>query len=104
MHGEAPTPRLRQLRSPQRSEHWIGCLRNIALIAASPSWMKTKRNHEHGLKLVGGHVLKDSRRLGQARVTAITTAITDALYEKLSIVTDAEGNAIGERRTSVTMR
>lgn len=103
MHGEAPTPRLRQLPPPQRSEHWIGCLWNIAPIAASPSWMKTKRNHEHGFELVGGHV-KDSRRLGQARVTAITTAITDALCEKLLIVTDAEGNAIGERRTSVTMR
>lgn len=49
--------------------------------------MKTKRNHEHGFKLVGGHVLKDSRRLGQARVAAITTAITDALYEMLLIVT-----------------
>ena len=62
---------------------------------------KTKRNHENGFKLVGGHALKDSRRLGQVRVTTITTAVTDALYEKLLIVTDKEGNVIGERRTTV---
>jgi hypothetical protein len=62
---------------------------------------KTKRNHENGFKLVGGHVLKDGRRLGQVCVTTITTAVTDALYEKLLIVTDKEGNVIGERRTTV---
>ena len=52
---------------------------------------KTRRNHEVGFRLVGGHVLKDGRRLGQARLTAITTAIIDPLYERLLIVTDAEG-------------
>jgi hypothetical protein len=62
---------------------------------------KTKRNHENGFKLVGGHVLKDGRRLGQVRVTTINTAVTDALYEKLLIVTDKEGNVISERRTTV---
>ena len=62
---------------------------------------KTKRNHENGFKLVGGHVLKDGRRLGQVRVTTITTAVTDALYEKLLVVTDSAGNVIGERRTTV---
>jgi hypothetical protein len=62
---------------------------------------KSKRNHENGFKLVGGHVLKDGRRLGQARLTAITTAITDALYEALLPLKDAEGNVIGERRTTV---
>jgi hypothetical protein len=49
-------------------------------------------------------VLKDGRRLGLARLSAITTAVTDALYEKLLIlkITDAEGNVIErERRTSV---
>ena len=50
---------------------------------------------------MGGHVLKDGRRLGQARVTAITTAITDALYEALLPLKDADGNVIGERRTTV---
>ena len=62
---------------------------------------KSKRNHENGFKLVGGHVLKDGRRLGQARLTAITTAITDALYEALLPLKDADGNVIGERRTTV---
>jgi hypothetical protein len=65
---------------------------------------KTKRHHEEGFRLVGHYVLKDGRRLGQAQLTAITTAVTDAVYEKLLIVTttDAEGNTVQrERRTSV---
>jgi hypothetical protein len=65
---------------------------------------KTKRNHEAGFRLVGGYVLKDSRRLGAARVAAITTAVTDAIYEKLLVVTDtdAEGNTVErERKTTV---
>ena len=55
---------------------------------------KTRRNHEVGFRLVGGYVLKDGRRLGEARLTAITTAVTDALYEKLLVVTDDDGNVI----------
>jgi hypothetical protein len=65
---------------------------------------RTKRNHESGFRLVGGYVLKDGRRLGEARLTAITTAVTDAVYEKLLVITetDSEGNTIArERRTSV---
>jgi len=62
---------------------------------------KTRRNHENGFKLVGGHVLTDGRRLGQVRVTAITTAVTDALYEKLLVLTDSAGDVISERRTTV---
>jgi len=62
---------------------------------------KQKRNHKVGFELVGGHVLKNGQRLGQARVSIITTAVTDALYEKLLIVTDSTGNIIGERRTTV---
>jgi hypothetical protein len=65
---------------------------------------KSKRNHEVGFKLVGGYVLKDGKRLGEKRLTAIDTALTDDLYEKLLIlkITDAEGNVIErERRTTV---
>jgi hypothetical protein len=62
---------------------------------------KTKRNHENGFKLVGGHALKDGRRLGQVKVAAIDTAVTDPLYEALLPVKDADGNVIGERRTTV---
>jgi hypothetical protein len=65
---------------------------------------KTKRNHEAGFRLVGGYLLKDGRRLGQARLTAITTAVTDSVYEKLLFITetDVEGNIVErERRTSV---
>jgi hypothetical protein len=65
---------------------------------------KSKRNHENGFKLVGGYVLKDGKRLGEKRLTAIDTALSDDLYEKLMILrtTDAEGNVIErERRTTV---
>ena len=36
---------------------------------------QTRRNHEVGFRLVGGYVLKDGRRLGEVRLTAITTAV-----------------------------
>jgi hypothetical protein len=65
---------------------------------------KSKRNHEVGFKLIGGYVLKDGKRLGEKRLTAIDTALTDDLYEKLLILktTDADGNEIErERRTTV---
>ena len=65
---------------------------------------KTKRNHEVGFNLVGDFVLKDGRRLGTIRAALITTAITDAVYDKLLIVTktDANGNIVErERRTTV---
>ncbi len=65
---------------------------------------RTKRNHESGMRLVGGYVMKDGRRLGQVRLSAITTAVADTLYEKLLTVTktDAAGNVVErERRTTV---
>jgi hypothetical protein len=65
---------------------------------------RTKRNHESGMRLVGAHVIRDGRRLGQVHLSAITTAVTDALYEKLVVVieTDAAGNVVKrERRTTV---
>lgn len=65
---------------------------------------RTKRNHEVGFKIVGGHVLKDGRKLGKLRVSVIDTAVVDTLYEKLLVVreTDADGNVIErERRTTV---
>ncbi len=57
---------------------------------------RTKRNHEVGFGLVGKYQLRDGRRLGAVRVALITTAITDAVYERLLIVTetDAGGNVI----------
>lgn len=64
----------------------------------------TRRNHEAGMRLVAGHVLKDGRRLGNVRLALISTAVTDALYEKLLIVieTQADGSTIErERRTTV---
>ena len=64
----------------------------------------TRRVHETGFRLVGQYELKDGRRLGQASLSAITTAVADTLYEKLLIVreTDGAGNVIErERRTTV---
>lgn len=65
---------------------------------------KTRRTHELGFRLVGGYALKDGRRLGQASLSAITTAIADLVYEKLVVVqeTDADGKTIErERRTTI---
>ena len=65
---------------------------------------KQRRNHEVGFKHVGGFVLKDGRRLGSLILPAINTAVIDAVYEKLLVVSekDADGNLIErERRTSI---
>lgn len=62
---------------------------------------KSKRNHEVGFKLVGGYVLKDGNRLGEKRLSAIDTALTDDLLLILK-TTDSDGNVIErERRTTV---
>jgi hypothetical protein len=66
--------------------------------------VRTKRNHESGFRLIGQYVMKDGRRLGTMPLAAITTAVTDALYEKLLTIaeTDADGSVIvRERRTTV---
>ena len=65
---------------------------------------KTKRTHELGFRLVGGYTLKDGSQAGRASLSAITTAITDAVYEKLILVaaTDADGNPVEhKRRTTI---
>jgi hypothetical protein len=65
---------------------------------------KSKRNHEVGFKLVGGYILKDGKRLGEKRLTAIDTALVDDLYDLLLIleVKDSQGNVVErERRTTV---
>jgi hypothetical protein len=65
---------------------------------------KTRRLHESGMGLVGGHVLKDGRRLGVVKLTAIDTSVVDDLFEKLLLVkeTDADGNVVErERRTTI---
>jgi len=65
---------------------------------------KTKRLHETGMRLVGDHVLKDGRRLGNVRLTAIDTAVADALYARLLTIKEIgpDGNEVErERRTRV---
>ena len=65
---------------------------------------KTKRTHELGFRLVGGYALKDGRRLGQASLSAVTSAIADLVYEALVIVrkTDDSGATVErERRTTI---
>jgi hypothetical protein len=56
---------------------------------------RTRRNHEGGFRLVGGYTMKDGRRLGMMPVASITTAVVDALYEKLLVADDGR-----ERRTT----
>jgi hypothetical protein len=56
----------------------------------------TKRNHEVGFRLVGQYTMKDGRRLGTVSLAVITTAVTDALYERLLTASDGR-----ERRTTV---
>jgi hypothetical protein len=65
---------------------------------------RTKRNHESGMRLVGGFVMTDGRKLGDQRLANVTTAVTDRLYERLLIVaeTSPDGTVIErERRTTV---
>ena len=65
---------------------------------------KTQRNHEVGFRLVGGYILKDGRRLGKSGSPRSPPRSTDALYEKLLVVTetDADGNTVArERRTTI---
>ncbi len=64
----------------------------------------TRRKYEVSLRMVGGYILKDGRRLGQVRLTAIDSRLVDDLYDKLLIVrkTDAAGNqVVRERRTTI---
>jgi hypothetical protein len=66
--------------------------------------VRTKRNHEVGFRMVGGYAMKDGRKLGTMPLGSITTAVVDALYEKLLVIkeTDAAGNVIErERRTTI---
>jgi hypothetical protein len=58
--------------------------------------VRTKRNHETGFRFVGGYVMKDGRRLGTMPLASITTAVVDALYDKLLVGKDGR-----ERRTTI---
>ncbi|MGO9631405.1 MAG: hypothetical protein ACLPXW_20770 [Xanthobacteraceae bacterium] len=65
---------------------------------------KTRRLHEVGFRMVGNYRLKDGRRLGQVRLSAIEPAIVDDLYTKLLTVREADAAGtlvVRERRTSV---
>lgn len=60
--------------------------------------------HEQGFALVGKHVLKDGRELGSVQLKSITSAVADAVFEKLLFVVekDKNGDEIRrERRTTV---
>jgi hypothetical protein len=64
---------------------------------------RSRRDRESNIRLVGGYVMNDGRRLGTVRVAAITSSVVDALYEKLVVVreSDAAGNVVErERRTT----
>jgi hypothetical protein len=68
--------------------------------------VRTKRNHETGFRMVGGYEMKDRRKLGTMPLGSITTAVIDALYDKLLVIreTDAAGNVIEREAPPSTMR
>lgn len=56
------------------------------------------------MRKVADYLLKDGRRLGTVNLSSVTTAVVDALHEKLLVMkeTDADGNVIErQRRTTV---
>jgi hypothetical protein len=66
--------------------------------------LRSQRDRESNLRLVGSHVMNDGRRFGTVRLAAITTVVVDALYERLLPVKkkDAQGNMVeSERRSTV---
>ena len=92
-----------KLDATQPSERLAGFSLDTAPTDTSPDWTR-ERNHDVGFRMVGGHILKDGRRLGSVRVTAIDAAVVDALYERQLVVkeTDANGKTVErERRTTI---
>jgi hypothetical protein len=60
--------------------------------------------HDYGFSLVGKYVLKDGRELGSVQLKSISSAVVDAVFEKLLFVIkkDEAGTEIRrERRTTV---
>jgi hypothetical protein len=55
---------------------------------------KVRELHEAGFALVGDHVLKDGRRLGDVRLASIDAAKVDKLYKKLLPLRDDAGNPL----------
>ena len=69
---------------------------------------KVRALHEAGFALIGGHRLKDGRRLGEIALTSIDAAVVDPLYRKLLPMHDKDGAPLlgpdgtpRERRTTV---
>jgi len=63
---------------------------------------RSRRNRESNMLLVADYTLADGRRLGAVRLTAITPAVADRVFEKLLVVreTGADGKVVErERRT-----
>src|SRR2546430_13130443 len=52
---------------------------------------KVRALHEAGFALVGGHQLKDGRRLGEIAPTSIDAAVVDPLYRQLPPMLDKKG-------------
>jgi hypothetical protein len=60
----------------------------------------TQRMYEQGLNLVADHVLKDGCRVGTKQLTSFTRGFVDALYAKLLVVEekDGEGQTVHRER------
>lgn len=55
---------------------------------------KVRTLHQAGFDLVGNHVLKDGRRLGEVALAALDTNVVDKLYKKLLPVRDDAGDPV----------
>jgi hypothetical protein len=66
---------------------------------------RSRRDYEMRLRLVGGVVMNDGRRIGSVSLRAITPAVADALYEKLCVVqeTGADGAVIERKRCTTAL-
>jgi hypothetical protein len=66
---------------------------------------RSRRDYEGHMRLVGGAILNDGRRIGSVALRAVTPNVADALYEKLLVVreTDADGTVIERRRATMAL-
>ncbi|MBI2715693.1 MAG: hypothetical protein HYX37_14765 [Rhizobiales bacterium] len=82
----------------------------LAIYRGTDKFRRLKKSvralHERGFDLVGSYGLKDGRRLGSVRLSAIDTGVVDPLYEKLLRVPvkDKDGKPVLDTRGQPVMR
>jgi hypothetical protein len=88
-----------QLACVQARFDWL-----VSVFKSHRAWeeidRKTQRLYEQGLSLVANHVLKDGARVGSNQLADFTKGFADAIYAKLLVVeeTDGEGQPVKRER------